>query len=408
MSTERPVRVAFYGLFGVGNLGNEGSLAVVLDHLKRLRSDVEFVSLCGDPEATEAQHGIPSTRLTVTSRPAPGALPDKVWKVLGRLLDVPRTFRLVGQVDVVVVPGMGVLEEQIGVRPWGLPYWLFLLAAACRIRRRPLVLISVGVDEVADPMTRQLFRWTVRNAAYVSFRDDYSRACASSLGLGPDPGSVEPDVAFGLPRMPPGHRRPGTVAVGVITYYGVDDDPSEGKELRARYLDTMAQFVETLLVRGRNVRLLVGDRVDQLTVQDIFDMVSCAQPELSRDRLSFADVSDLPSLVREMTACDAVVASRFHNIVCALAAVRPTVSVAYAPKNTDLMRSVGMSRYCQDIPTLDLESLLRQLQEVESRWIDLRPGVVAAVDSFRDRTSDQLDLVCTRIDIPCARDVQTS
>ena len=56
-----------------------------------------------------------------------------------------------------------------------------------------------------------------------------------------------------------------------------------------------------------------------------------------------------------------MIASRFHNLICALRLARPTVSVGYASKNRDLMRAVGVDGYCQDIGELNAKALVAQV-----------------------------------------------
>ena len=42
---------------------------------------------------------------------------------------------------------------------------------------------------------------------------------------------------------------------------------------------------------------------------------------------------------------EVVIASRFHNLICALRLARPTVSVGYASKNRHLMQALGLDEY---------------------------------------------------------------
>ena len=61
---------------------------------------------------------------------------------------------------------------------------------------------------------------------------------------------------------------------------------------------------------------------------------------------------------------DFVVATRFHNVVCALKLVRPTVSIGYEAKNDAVMTELGLGEFCQSIEELDLDLLNKQLAEL--------------------------------------------
>ena len=123
------------------------------------------------PEAVTARYGVPASALAHTFATGRNRLADAAGKVLGRLVDVPRSLVLAGSYDAVVVPGMGVLEDTLGTRPWGMPYWLCLIALACRLRRRAFVLLDVGANRSDDPLTRSCTSGTVALATHVSYRD---------------------------------------------------------------------------------------------------------------------------------------------------------------------------------------------------------------------------------------------
>ncbi|MCD6639296.1 MAG: polysaccharide pyruvyl transferase family protein, partial [Nocardioides sp.] len=172
----RPPVVALYGYFGMGNIGNEASFAAFLAQLRRHRPDVVVKAFVAGPDEVSALHHVPAERLMAYRAARGGSgVRETLRKVVGRVVDVPRGWRLVRDVDVLVVPGTGVLETQLMARPWGLPYWMFLATAACRARGGRVALVGVGAEPASHPVTRLLFRSTVRMATHVSVRDEASR-----------------------------------------------------------------------------------------------------------------------------------------------------------------------------------------------------------------------------------------
>lgn len=386
---EGPFRLAFYGLFGVGNIGNEGTLSAIIGEVHHIRPGIRMSILGWDPARTQRQHGLPGTRFTLLPLVRIGGPAATIAKVGVRLADVARTLHLVGTVDAVVVPGTGALEEQIGTRPWGIPYWLAVAGLGCRLRGRPFALVSVGADDVSNPIMRWLFRLIVSSSTYHSFRDEYSRACARRFGVRAKLGPVLPDLAFALAVEPHAARASGNVAVGVMTYYGPRDDATRGRHVHERYVEEMSHVIEDVLVQGRDVTLIIGDRVDLMTADALVRAVGRRDPGLA-ERIAIADVDDLSAVVRQMAACDAVVATRYHNVIGGILAGRPTVSLGYAEKNAEVMRSVGLGEYCQDLVSFDRQLLLAQLREVEQRWPELEPGVTAVVADLRRAVREQV------------------
>ena len=96
-------------------------------------------------------------------------------KVLGKGIDVVRTASWVRRHDVVIVPGCGVLEASLPMRPWGFPYAMFLLSASGRLFGTKVALVSVGAGAINQPVTRWLFNSAARLAFYRSYRDPGAR-----------------------------------------------------------------------------------------------------------------------------------------------------------------------------------------------------------------------------------------
>jgi polysaccharide pyruvyl transferase WcaK-like protein len=388
-------RIAFYGFLGSGNLGNDASLEAVLAWFQERYPQLRLSCITLAPEVIQDRYGLPAVPLAYGGRTAGSSIGSTLLKVFGRLVDVPRSLRLAGQADAVVVPGMGVLEEQLGVRPWGLPAWMFLMAAACRIRRTPFVLLSVGAEPVRNPFTRKLFGWTVRLAADVSYRDDWSFQAMRNAGRR-DPEPIAPDVAFAHPATAAAIAQPGLVAVGVMAYYGRLDDPVRGANLRQDYIATLTKALVQLVDQGDRLLLLGGDRVDFDVAQEVKAAVLAARANQPAGTVVVRDVQRFDELVGLLAGAEVVVASRFHNLICALKVGRPVVSVGYAPKNARLMAELGLADYCQEIEHLDADRLLEQLRQARAQRHALAAainektyGYQAAVRSLLDRTATE-------------------
>lgn len=369
---ETPVRVGVFGLLGSGNLGNDGSLEAVLGYLRTAHPEAVVDALCGGPEVVAARYGIPATRLhwyrgEYRTASRAGAI---AGKGLGKLLDAVRTAAWVRRHDVVIVPGMGVLEATLPLRPWGFPYSLFLLCASGRLLGTRVALVGVGAAAIGNRPTRALVRWSARLAAYRSYRDAPSRDAMRAMGVDTARDVVYPDLAFALPTpsasAPPGPPGPpGPVGVGVMAFHGGNDDRARAEEIHRRYLDGTVRFVRALVEDGRPVRLLTGDGVDVPVVAAILDAVD-------DPLVTAAETSSLADLMKEMAAVDTVVAVRYHNLICALKVGTPTLALSYAAKSDALMAEMGLGAYCHPAREVDADRLLEQFRALEQRSAELR------------------------------------
>ncbi|MFF3402852.1 polysaccharide pyruvyl transferase family protein [Streptomyces sp. NPDC002659] len=364
-----PVRVGVFGLLGSGNLGNDGSLEAVLGYLRAEHPEAAVDALCGGPEVVTARYGIPATRLhwyrgEYRTASRAGAV---VGKGLGKLVDVVRTAAWVRRHDVVIVPGMGVLEATLPLRPWGFPYALFLLCASGRLFGTRVALVGVGAAPIGNRLTRTLVRRSARLAAYRSYRDAQSRDALRDMGVDTARDEVYPDLAFALPtpRADAPSGPPGPVCVGVMDFHGGDDDRARAEEIHLRYLDGTTRFVRALVEDGRPVRLLTGDECDAPVVAAILEAVDSPL-------VTAAETASLADLMKEMAAADTVVATRYHNLICALKVGTPTLALSYAAKSDALMDRMGLGAYCHPAREVDADRLLEQFRALEKRSAELR------------------------------------
>ncbi|MDQ1034723.1 polysaccharide pyruvyl transferase WcaK-like protein [Streptomyces sp. V3I8] len=374
-----PVRVGLFGLLGSGNLGNDGSLEAVLGYLRAEHPDAAVDALCGGPEVVAARYRIPATRLhwyrgEYRTASRAGAI---AGKGLGKLVDAFRTAAWVRRHDVVIVPGMGVLEATLPLRPWGFPYALFLLCASGRLFGTKVALVGVGAAPIGDRATRALVRRSARLATYRSYRDAQSRDALRDMGVDTARDEVYPDLAFALPApradvpeagvpeagVPTGPPRP--VCVGVMDFHGGNDDRARAEEIHRRYLDGTTRFVRALAEDGRTVRLLTGDDCDAPVAAAILDAVDSPL-------VTAAGAASLADLMKETAAADAVVATRYHNLVCALKAGTPTLALSYAAKSDALMARMGLDAYCHPAREVDADRLLEQFRSLEKKSAQLR------------------------------------
>ncbi|MFF4357182.1 polysaccharide pyruvyl transferase family protein [Streptomyces sp. NPDC001604] len=379
-------RVGVFGLLGSGNLGNDGSLEAVLGYLRTEHPDAVVDALCGGPEAVTTRFGIPATRLhwnraEYRTASRAGAIASKG---LGKLVDVFRTAAWVRRHDVVIVPGMGVLEATLPLRPWGFPYSLFLLCASGRLLGTRVALVSVGAAEIRNRPTRALVRWSARLAAYRSYRDAQSRDAMRAMGVDTARDEVYPDLAFSLPTpqtsAPSGS--PGTVCLGVMDFHGGNDDRARAEEIHRRYLDGTIRFVRTLVEEGRPIRLLTGDQCDVAVVEAILDAVDSPL-------VTAAEPASLADLMKEMAAADTVVAVRYHNLICALKTGTPVLALSYAAKSDALMDRMGLGAFCHPAREVDADRLLEQFRTLEKRSAELRQVLTERNQAAAEQLAEQ-------------------
>ncbi len=134
----------------------------------------------------------------------------------------------------------------------------------------------------------------------------------------------------------------------------------------------MKSFVLWLLDNGRSIRMFTTDVHDEPIMRAVINDIRAHQPDLDPSRVIAEPVSSLNELMRQMASAETIVASRFHNVLCALKLAKPTLSVGYSPKFDALMTEMGLAEFCQPARSLDLNRLIEQFTELESRSAQLK------------------------------------
>jgi polysaccharide pyruvyl transferase WcaK-like protein len=369
-------RIAVLGLLGSGNLGNQGSLEAMLQFVRKNHPDSPISCVCSGPEELERQYGIPSFSITwyEPRRGGGSRLRTVAAKAFGKVADLVRTPLWVRKYDVVIVPGMGVLETTLRLRPWGWPYALFLVFASARLWGTRTALVDIGANVAHERSIRWLFRNTARLATYRSYRDEYSRDAVRTMGVDTSRDEVYPDLAFALqaPHGPP-HSVNRTMGLGVMAYRGSNADRDRSEEIYSGYVGKIIEFTRWLVDEGYRVRLVTGDPSDEEVVDAVVDDLRRTRPQLAGERLLSQPASSFGELTEQLAGVDLVVASRYHNVLAALKLAKPTISISYAAKNDVLMEQMRLAEFCQPLQSLDVERLSRQFRALELRASQLRP-----------------------------------
>jgi polysaccharide pyruvyl transferase WcaK-like protein len=380
-------------LLGQGNLGNDGSMEAVLAYLRDRHPELILDALCSEPDVLIARYGIPAARLRWYEPerrrpPGPAALPRRTAGIaLGVVIDAVHTAAWVRRHDAIVVPGMGVLETTVPMRPWRTPYWMFLLCASGRVLGTRIALVSVGANVTGHRLTRWLITSAVRLAHYRSYRDEVSRDAMRSMGVNTSADLVYPDVAFAIPVPRDVQVVPGSVGIGVMDYSGNNDEVAEASSLRANYLAQVTSFGRWLIDNGRRVRLFTSDTADEPVVQEIAADIRVHRPDLDPSFVVAEPATSIPELMRQIAAVETVVATRYHNVLYALLQDKPTLALAYAKKHDLLMATAGLAGFSLPCRTLDARQLIRKFQELEQRSAELRQ-TIAEYNTAKQRLVD--------------------
>jgi polysaccharide pyruvyl transferase WcaK-like protein len=398
-------RVGLFGLIGSGNSGNDASTETVLAYLREAHPDAVVDALCGGPERVRASYGIDARPLFWYQKfeQRKSGAPAAFLKMLGKGVDSVRIASWVRRHDAVIVPGAGALETTLPQHAWGYPYALFLLTASGKLLRTKVALVSVGADLINKRATRWLSNATARLASYRSYRDAYSLEAMRQRGIDTSSDRVYPDLVFGVPTPAYEPGDPRLVGVGVMAYHGGNDDRKQAAEIHSRYVESMTRFTRWLVENGYRIQLFGGDnKFDGEVAEKIQSELRKYRPDLESSQVTVATVSAYSELIREMAPVGMVVATRYHNVMCALKLCKPTISLGYSRKFISLMTDMGLADFHQFTGSIDVDRLIGQFRELESRHAEIQEQMVQRNASNRQSLADQF-AVLSRLLLPASR-----
>jgi polysaccharide pyruvyl transferase WcaK-like protein len=366
-ASARAPDIALFGLFGCGNFGNDGSLEAILNLLRRVRPDARLTCICANPDLIRDRFDVSALPISAAhvadahGRRAGG----RARKIVEKLHDVLSTIRYARKFDLVLIPGTGILDD-FGDRPKGMPWNILRWCLAARLLGAKVAFVCIGAGPIGHPLSRWMMKTAARLAHYRSYRDVLSKDFMTSIGVkSADP--VFADLAFALP--PPLHReRPDAerlvVGVGVMSYYGWYSFAEAGAETHRQYIDKLGRFVRHILDRGHRVRLIIGETADDGAVKTLLSHLRSQSPAIPQEDLVAAPANSLHDVMCQMQETDVIVATRYHNIVCALKLAKPTISLGYSKKNDVLMGQAGLGAYCHHVERFEVDQLIEQFETI--------------------------------------------
>jgi polysaccharide pyruvyl transferase WcaK-like protein len=382
--------VALYGLFGIGNTGNDASLQVMLDALRKRLPGVRFTIVTREPDNVP---GAPD----VTVRPirADAAIRARWLGPLKKLINEANRWRLARSflktADCLLIPGTGTLDDfQASTASYAYPLWLW--GSSAKAAGKPLMMVSIGAGPVERPWSRRLFSAVAGMAAFRSYRDENSRIFTHDvLKVDTSADAVTPDLVMAMEVNPPPPvaGEPQTIGVGVINYHSWRGDSSPS--VYEAYMAKLTAFCRDRLAEGKSIRILLGETHDSPVADDLAARLNA--PE----RVTAARVSTLAGLCEEIGKTDMVVASRYHTIIAAMLCGRPAISIGYARKNRAVMKDFGLGRFCQEIGDFDPALLNQHYQAILADAPAIRQRQLARRAELRSSVEAHLDLVASRI-----------
>lgn len=399
-----PRTIALFGMFGVGNLGNECTLQAILANIHRFLPNAQVRCICGGPNETALSCNVPAFAIRdISLTPLDNRILRLVRRLfLGIFIDLCRWIKVIKKLigtDMLVMTGTGMLSD-VGISPFGLHYDILRWSIAAKVCRCKLLFVSVGVGPIRRPLSNFFVKAALRLADYRSYRDIFSQSYVEGMGIAPESGAVYPDLAFSLPAgtLPDARARDKqktVIGIGLITYDTSRTAAQENVETVYRnYIGKVATFVRWLIEHNYTVRFLIGDVVyDNRVRQDLRALLESGGLSYETGQIIDEPARSVDELLSQLARTNIVVASRFHNVLLALMLRKPVVAISFHEKVDSLMRAMEMTQFCQGIENVDVNKLISQLAALEEGAESIRCGLERKSELYRQSLEEQYEYI---------------
>ena len=307
-------------------------------------------------------------------------------------------FRTLMGTHMLIIPGTGFLTDAY-TGPFGWSYGIFKWSLVAKLCRCKLLFVGVGAGPIYRPLSKWFTKRALSMADFRSYRDISTKEYLQSIGFSTNNDIVKPDLAFNLPEVLISHiekiekRRP-VVGIGLMSYPGKLSVENPNSATYTAYLEKLVIFVEWLLERGYDVRLLIGDLIyDEPAKNDFMELFRKSKSCHLVGRIIDEPILSVEHLLSQLAVIDFVVATRFHNVLLSIVLNKPVISISFHHKCVSLMNEIGLSDYCQDIHQLDVDRLVEQFCSVEKNADNLKLLMKQKTQEYRLALDDQYKLI---------------
>ncbi len=237
-----------------------------------------------------------------------------------------------------------------------------------------------GVADLVFPPDRELYlndpsvwnKWIrlLKQCHYVGVRGPRSQAVLADRGVTTE---VLGDTACGLTR-PPGFWQPRSGHLGVNVGYGGGSMWGD----RARFNQSMSQFVANVVRQGWTVEFFALMHDDFDIIQHVAQMAGIADP------IVHCEFTNPDRYLKRVGKMQAFIGMKVHSVILAMCAHVPSIMLEYRPKGIDFMASVGQERF--NVRTSDVEpaALLELLDDLVGQGARLSEKIQERMNAYRE------------------------
>lgn len=304
--------------------------------------------------------------LTLTKKPIIRILiaPKQIYQ---EIIHAAKSYKFLKGIDLLIVSGGGQLDDYWG-GPWGHPYALLKWGLIAKARGSNYIFLSVGTCAIESKLSAIFIKQALRLADYRSYRDNTSKELLNRISFTRND-FVYPDLVFSYINCAMRKRQcasPGGKVVGIspIAYHSGCGWFKNDIAAYERYLNTIINFISTLLYNEYSVILFSTEEVDRNRFGDIINGLKKVNKHDIAGKIICAHTDTPEKLFNYLCNLNYVVASRLHGILLSNLCCLPAIAISYDRKVDTYMADAGLQDYLLTIDDIDINLLLKKFDSL--------------------------------------------
>jgi polysaccharide pyruvyl transferase WcaK-like protein len=404
---------------GYGNLGDDATVAAVLHHVRLRWPKAQVTGLTLNPSDTRKRHGITSYALRRDCKVPPATLsaepiPESRLKAalgkypllafLGRAIRAigyraPRaviqetvfffqSFRVAKSLDLLIICGGGQLRDS-AAGPYTFLSTIFKWVLLAKLTGARCYFVNLGAGPLNTRSARIFLRAALSLSDGTSFRDNRSRMLVQRVGFR-GATCVHADCVYSLPvpvdkvaRRTSRRRRPVVGISPMRVFWETNPDTY------SHLISEMAKF-SAWLAREQHDLQLFSTEVPSDN-EPIGDLKTATTGQFATAPIACPEINGIESLLSKMSTMDYIVTCRFHGVVFAHLMNIPVLAISHHSKVATLMHDIGLSDYCLDINTFDLDQLKDTFTRLVTNAAEVKERMAERAAHYRKELDFQFD-----------------
>jgi polysaccharide pyruvyl transferase CsaB len=300
------------GYYGFGNAGDEAILAAMIQQMREHLDDPRIIVLSESPEETAKEYGVESFQRK----------------------NYPGIFRLMGEIDVFVSGGGGLVQDATGFNT--VVYYLSLVQLA-KLRGKKVMLYAQGLGPLHLKKSRDVARFIMNQADMITFRDEKSKLLSESIGIKKPPVHVTADPVFALRPPEPSILDPIAKEEEIFPdrfNLGISVRPWDSG---IDYLMLIASLADSYALEN-NANIFI------FPFQETQDLEVCEKlkAKIQSPCRIIPRKYPIPVLEGLLGRMNLTIGMRLHSLIFSTVMGVPSVGVSYDPKVSVLMGIMGL------------------------------------------------------------------